>query len=176
MRHIRDITDRDRYNRLLQYVCVGKIFINAELLRFDHARPMTIAPNVRHQALFRHLRRQARRSCNDFVGLMARDLRRRARREKQKLSPWADRIVRLVDWAPVKVATPAECVAVVERGLSPRPENCRQGHGGGSQASGRLIWMMGMQSWFMRPDSAQGSSSVNCCMRVGGTLANECQK
>lgn len=55
-----DVQARDRYGRLLAYVWVGETMINAELVRRGYAQVMTIPPNVRHQALFVKLQREAR--------------------------------------------------------------------------------------------------------------------
>ena len=55
-----DVQARDRYGRLLAYVWVGATMVNAELLRLGYAQVMTVPPNVRHQALFVKLQRDAR--------------------------------------------------------------------------------------------------------------------
>lgn len=55
-----DVQARDRYGRLLAYVWVGETMVNAELVRRGYAQVMTIPPNVRHQALFVKLQREAR--------------------------------------------------------------------------------------------------------------------
>lgn len=55
-----DVQERDRYRRLLAYVWVGETMINAELIRRGYAQVMTVPPNVRHQALFLRLQREAR--------------------------------------------------------------------------------------------------------------------
>ena len=55
-----DVQVRDRYGRLLAYVWVGETMVNAELVRRGYAQVMTIPPNVRHQALFLTLQREAR--------------------------------------------------------------------------------------------------------------------
>ena len=57
-----DVQSRDRYGRLLAYVWIGDTMINAELLRLGYAQVMTVPPNVRHQALFLKLQRDARQS------------------------------------------------------------------------------------------------------------------
>lgn len=57
-----DVRARDRYGRLLAYVWVGEVMVNAELVRRGYAQVMTIPPNVRHQALFVKLQRDARES------------------------------------------------------------------------------------------------------------------
>lgn len=55
-----DVQERDRYGRLLAYVYVGDMMINAELVAQGYAQIMTIPPNVRHQELFLKLQREAR--------------------------------------------------------------------------------------------------------------------
>jgi len=55
-----DVERRDRYGRLLAYVCVGELFVNAELLRRGYAQLMTVPPNVRFVDLFVRLQKQAR--------------------------------------------------------------------------------------------------------------------
>ena len=55
-----DVQARDRYGRLLAYVWVGEIMVNAELVRRGYAQVMTVPPNVRHQDLFLKLQRDAR--------------------------------------------------------------------------------------------------------------------
>ena len=55
-----DVQTRDRYGRLLAYVWVGDVMVNAELVRRGYAQVMTVPPNVRHQALFVKLQREAR--------------------------------------------------------------------------------------------------------------------
>ena len=65
-RHVRletDVRTRDRYGRLLAYVWVGETMINAELVRLGYAQVMTVPPNVRHQALFVKLQREAREAA-----------------------------------------------------------------------------------------------------------------
>jgi micrococcal nuclease len=57
-----DVQVRDRYGRLLAYVYVGDTMINADLVRQGYAQVMTVPPNVRHQALFLKLQREARES------------------------------------------------------------------------------------------------------------------
>lgn len=55
-----DVQERDRYGRLLAYVYVGDMMINAELVAQGYAQVMTIPPNVRHQEMFLKLQREAR--------------------------------------------------------------------------------------------------------------------
>jgi micrococcal nuclease len=55
-----DVQTRDRHGRLLAYVWVGRIMVNAELVRQGYAQATTVPPNVRHQELFAKLQREAR--------------------------------------------------------------------------------------------------------------------
>ncbi|HXG14995.1 MAG TPA: thermonuclease family protein [Calidithermus sp.] len=55
-----DVQERDRYGRLLAYVWVGDVLVNAELVRLGYAQVLTVPPNVRYQALFLRLQRDAR--------------------------------------------------------------------------------------------------------------------
>jgi micrococcal nuclease len=60
VRLVLDVQSRDRYGRLLAYVWVDDVMVNAELVRRGYAQVMTVPPNVRHQALFLRLQREAR--------------------------------------------------------------------------------------------------------------------
>jgi len=55
-----DMQERDRYGRLLAYVWIGDLMINAELVRLGYAQVMTSPPNVRYQEVFLKLQREAR--------------------------------------------------------------------------------------------------------------------
>jgi micrococcal nuclease len=55
-----DVRQRDRYGRLLAYVYVGEMMVNAELVRLGYAQVMTVPPNVKHASLFVTLQREAR--------------------------------------------------------------------------------------------------------------------
>ncbi len=55
-----DVGARDRYGRLLAYVWVDDVMVNAELVRRGYAQVMTVPPNVRYQQLFIDLQRGAR--------------------------------------------------------------------------------------------------------------------
>ena len=58
----------DPVGRALAYVWVDGAMINAELVRLGYAQVMTIPPNVRHQALFRRLQREAREAERGLWG------------------------------------------------------------------------------------------------------------
>lgn len=55
-----DVQRRDQYGRLLAYVWVAGLMVNAELVRQGYAQVMTVPPNVRYQARFLALQREAR--------------------------------------------------------------------------------------------------------------------
>jgi micrococcal nuclease len=62
-KHVRlelDVQQRDRYRRLLAYVWINDLMVNAELVRQGYGQVMTVPPNVRYQALFLRLQRDAR--------------------------------------------------------------------------------------------------------------------
>jgi micrococcal nuclease len=63
-----DVQPRDRHGRLLAYVWVDETMVNAELVRRGFAQVMTVPPNVRHQALFLKLQREARESARGLWG------------------------------------------------------------------------------------------------------------
>jgi micrococcal nuclease len=50
---------RDRYGRLLAYVYLGPVFVNAELVRRGYARTLTIAPNTDRAGLLARLEHAA---------------------------------------------------------------------------------------------------------------------
>lgn len=58
----RDRTDRDRFDRLLRYVYVGSIFVNAELVRLGWAEVVLYEPDRREFENFRALEQAAQRA------------------------------------------------------------------------------------------------------------------
>jgi micrococcal nuclease len=59
---------RDAYGRLLAYVYLGHLFVNAELVRRGLARTLTIPPNDRFAPLFAHLQRRAAQAGRGLWG------------------------------------------------------------------------------------------------------------
>jgi micrococcal nuclease len=45
----KDITDRDKYNRLLRYVWVGDVFVNLELVKQGFAYSYSYPPDIKYQ-------------------------------------------------------------------------------------------------------------------------------
>ena len=55
----RDISDKDKYGRLLRYVWVGDVFVNAELVKLGYAEAHAYPPDVKYQELFSRLEEEA---------------------------------------------------------------------------------------------------------------------
>ena len=56
----KDVSETDKYGRLLRYVWVGDLLINAELVRLGYAQVATYPPDVKYHDLFLQLQREAR--------------------------------------------------------------------------------------------------------------------
>jgi micrococcal nuclease len=50
----------DQYQRMLGYVYVGHVMLNAELVRRGHAQVATFPPNVEYQELLLRLQRETK--------------------------------------------------------------------------------------------------------------------
>ena len=55
----KDISDVDKYGRLLRYVYVGDIFVNAELVQSGYAQAIPYPPDVKYQDLLLQLQEEA---------------------------------------------------------------------------------------------------------------------
>lgn len=58
----KDITDKDKYGRLLRYVWVGELFVNDYLTRQGYAYAHTFPPNVKHSEQFVQAQQEARKN------------------------------------------------------------------------------------------------------------------
>ena len=56
----RDVSETDRYNRLLRYVYVDNVFVNAELVKMGLARAVAYPPDTRYQDYLEDLEAEAR--------------------------------------------------------------------------------------------------------------------
>ena len=56
----KDVSERDRYGRLLRYVYVDDVFVNGELVRLGCAQSVAYAPDTKHQRLLDELEDEAR--------------------------------------------------------------------------------------------------------------------
>jgi micrococcal nuclease len=63
-----DVQHKDKYYRILAYVYVGEMMLNAELVRQGYAQVATFPPNVKYQELFLKLQREAREVKRGFWG------------------------------------------------------------------------------------------------------------
>lgn len=64
----KDVSETDKYGRLLRYVYVGNLFINAELVRLGYAQVSTYPPDVEYQDLFLRLQREAQSAGRGLWG------------------------------------------------------------------------------------------------------------
>ena len=55
-----DVSDTDRYGRLLRYVYVDGVFVNGELVRLGYARAKAYPPDTRYQWQLEHLEKEAK--------------------------------------------------------------------------------------------------------------------
>lgn len=60
VRLVKDVSDKDKYGRLLRYVYVGDIFINLELVKQGYAQVSTFPPDVKYKDEFLKAQREAR--------------------------------------------------------------------------------------------------------------------
>lgn len=63
-----DLTDRDKYNRLLRYVWVNNLFVNEYLVREGLAKSYSYPPDTKYQGLFEASEIEARESKRGMWG------------------------------------------------------------------------------------------------------------
>ena len=56
----KDVSETDRYGRLLRYVFVGDLFVNEYLVRQGYAQARSYPPDVKYQEIFRQAEKEAR--------------------------------------------------------------------------------------------------------------------
>jgi micrococcal nuclease len=64
----KDVSETDRYERLLRYVYVGDTFVNAYLVQQGYALVSTYPPDVKYQERFVELQREAREAGRGLWG------------------------------------------------------------------------------------------------------------
>jgi micrococcal nuclease len=64
----KDVSETDRYGRLLRYVYVGDVFVNAYLVQHGYAQVSTYPPDVKYQERFLELQREAREAGRGLWG------------------------------------------------------------------------------------------------------------
>ncbi len=72
-----DVQSHDRYGRLLAYVFVGDVMVNAKLLEEGYAQLLTIPPNVKYVEDFRRLAAEARAQRRGLWGNRAAQSKKR---------------------------------------------------------------------------------------------------
>lgn len=65
---VKDVSQTDKYGRLLRYVYVGDIFVNNFLVKEGYAVIATYPPDVKYQELFLKSQRQARTNQKGLWG------------------------------------------------------------------------------------------------------------
>ncbi len=68
---VRDVSETDRYGRLLRYVIAGKVFVNLALVREGYAQVHTAPPDVSCAAAFIKAEREARAAGRGLWGRAA---------------------------------------------------------------------------------------------------------
>lgn len=58
----KDITDKDKYGRLLRYVFVDDTFINAEITRQGYAYAKAYSPDTKYQTFLESMEKEARQT------------------------------------------------------------------------------------------------------------------
>lgn len=56
---VKDVSDKDRYGRLLRYVYIDKLFVNKTLVEEGYANAATYPPDVKFKDLFVQMQKQA---------------------------------------------------------------------------------------------------------------------
>jgi micrococcal nuclease len=65
---VRDVSEKDRFGRLLRYVFVGDLFVNYELVRQGFAQAATFPPDVACQETYRTAETEARENSLGLWG------------------------------------------------------------------------------------------------------------
>lgn len=61
-----DVTDKDKYGRLLRYVFVDETFINAEMVRQGCAWSSAFPPDIKYQVFLEAMEKEARKLKSGF--------------------------------------------------------------------------------------------------------------
>lgn len=64
----RDVSHRDSYGRLLRYVYVNRVFLNAELVARGYAKAVAYPPDLKYFSLFLQLEKEAREQKRGIYG------------------------------------------------------------------------------------------------------------
>jgi micrococcal nuclease len=64
----KDVSETDKYCRLLRYVYAGDIFVNGELVRLGYAEAVAYPPDTRYQWQLEHLEEEAKAANRGIWG------------------------------------------------------------------------------------------------------------
>ena len=64
----KDVSETDRFGRLLRYAYLGDTFVNDKMIRDGYARAVTFPPDVRHVDQLREAEREAREAGRGLWG------------------------------------------------------------------------------------------------------------
>lgn len=64
----KDVSETDKYSRLLRYVYIGDVFVNDKLVRDGFAKVATYPPDVKYQQMFLESEKYARENNLGFWG------------------------------------------------------------------------------------------------------------
>jgi len=67
----KDVSETDKYGRLLRYVWVGDVMVNAEMVRLGYAQVSTYPPDVKYQERLLQLQHEARANCRGLWAVVA---------------------------------------------------------------------------------------------------------
>jgi micrococcal nuclease len=57
---VKDISDKDKYDRLLRYVYIDNIFVNEYLISNGYAKIMTVKPDIKMSQIFKQKEKEAK--------------------------------------------------------------------------------------------------------------------
>ena len=58
----KDISEKDKYGRILGYVYVDNVFVNAEIVRFGYAHAKAYPPDIKHQWYLETIEAEAKKT------------------------------------------------------------------------------------------------------------------
>lgn len=147
----KDVTDRDKYNRLLRYIYVGDTFINLELVRQGFAYSYSYPPDIKYQDQFVKAQQEAREAKRGLWGACSEDTRVNPSATPQASSP-----------APATQSSSSGCT--IKGNISTSGEKIYHLPGCGSYAKTQIDESHG-EKWFCTETEAQTAGwrkALNC--------------
>ncbi len=146
----KDITDRDKYNRLLRYIYVGDTFINLELVKQGFAYSYSYPPDIKYQDQIVKVQEEAREAKRGLWGACSADPR-----VNSSATP---------SIAPVSAAQGSNGTCVIKGNISALGEKIYHLPGCGSYAKTQIDESRG-EKWFCNEAEAQAAGwrkALNC--------------